>query len=210
MQTAHKYPEIRLTFDAVGFERGDKTLFDNLSFELSSSQIIWVQGENGIGKTSILRLALGLWAPSEGKISITANDDLTVANYTMGYVGHNDAFEGLLSAYESLEFWAKLYEYDLPLKPVFEQVGLLTQMNVRTEALSAGQKRRLAFARLIIAERPLWVMDEPKAALDAAGRELFDNMLTNHLKRGGAALVATHNMATPLGTNARSLILEAA
>lgn len=204
-----KFADFTLNFTNVEFSRGHKILFSGLSFELSSGQVLWIQGDNGIGKTSILKLALGLYTPDSGHIRMDLTDNQSSAESIGAYLGHQDAFEPLLSVTECLDFWAEIYEYDDPIKLLISKFGLADQANVRIEGLSAGQKRRLALARLSLSNRPLWILDEPKAAMDKTGQLLIDTMLADHLTRGGAALIASHDKTLPIGTQARRLLMEA-
>jgi len=202
-------PPASLEFSNVTLQRGQNVLFENLSFKLQSGQILWVMGDNGIGKTSILKLAIGTWRPSDGMIKYEKSEKPSDTEHTIAYLGHLDAFEPLLTAREALEFWADTYSYDEDPAGLFDLVGLSEQTDVRTGNLSAGQKRRLSLARMIMARRPIWVMDEPKAAMDKQGQVLIEALLSRHIKSGGSALVATHDQAHPLGENARRIILEA-
>lgn len=210
MNDADTLPSASLEFSNVTFRRGERHLFENLSLTLHPGQLLWITGANGIGKTSILKLAAGLWTPEVGEITYKQAGQTTAAIDICAYLGHIDAFEPLLSANEALEFWAEIYNFDAPLVDVFETIGLTEQIDVRTSALSAGQKRRLAFGRLIIAQRPIWILDEPKAAMDKLGQSLIETLISEHLRRGGSALVATHDDTLSLGRRDRRIILEAA
>lgn len=208
MTEADTLPSASLSFLDIAFRRGDRYLFENLSFTLHPGQLLWVTGENGIGKTSILKLAMGVWRPESGTIERRLSNVVCAAKDQCAYLGHIDAFEPLLTAKESLDFWCDLYEFDDPIDSVFDRIGLTLQKNIRTGALSAGQKRRLAFGRLLIANRPIWVLDEPKAAMDKRGRDLIEELIAEHLARDGAALVATHDDTLSLGRSDRRIRLE--
>ena len=203
------YSNFTLNFTNVEFSRGENVLFSELSFELAPGQVLWIQGDNGIGKTSILKLALGLWLPDRGQIQISSNNAESHAEKMTAYLGHQDAFEPLLSVSECLEFWADIYEYEDHIVDLLADIGLSEQTHIRISGLSAGQKRRLALARLKIANRPIWILDEPKAAMDKTGQALIDTLLSDHLKNGGAALIASHDQTLPIGQQARRLWLEA-
>jgi len=203
-------PAARLEFTSVAFARGERQLFDGLSFTLSPGQLLWITGENGIGKTSILKLALNLWKPTTGTIKHLQDGIICAARDVVSYLGHIDAFEPLLTAHESLDFWAEVFGNETPLSSIFEQVGLSDQQNLKIGVLSAGQKRRLAFARLILARRPIWILDEPKAALDHKGQDLIEALITAHLQNGGSALVATHDQTRSIGKKASRIVLEPA
>lgn len=172
--------------------------------------MLWITGDNGIGKTSILKLAAGIWQPDQGSIRYSNGNEACDARDIVAYLGHIDAFEPLLTCRESLEFWAEIYDYSDNIDDIFSRVNLTSQKSLKTNALSAGQKRRLAFGRLLISQRPIWILDEPKAALDALGQKLILNLIQEHLMRGGSALVATHDHTTPLGKKAAKIKMEAA
>lgn len=177
----------------VRVERGRKPLFNGLSFTLDSGGLIWVQGTNGIGKTSLLRLAAGLSMPDSGTISWRAEGNPCKAEHITAYQAHGNALKRQFTALEELTFWARLYSYHGSPINMLEHVGLHQRAHVKTGMLSAGQKRRLAIARLLVSQRPLWVMDEPVAAMDAAGQSLIIDIINEHIDRGGAALVASHD-----------------
>ncbi len=210
MLASDALPPTRLTFDKVAFSRGARTLFSELSFVLEPGQIFWIMGDNGIGKTSILKLAMGFLKPDSGEITCQTNGRSIPVEQCIGYIGHADAFEPLLTVRETLAFWAEIYDADPDLNTLIEGFGLSEQINLRTSSLSAGQKRRLALARLSLSNRPIWIMDEPKAAMDQTGQELIASILERHLQRGGSALVASHYDASAIGKHSRKLVLETA
>ncbi len=202
-----------LRFENVTFSHGERQLFGGLSFALEAGQILWIIGDNGIGKTSILKLALGLLKPESGKISYERGGASTTARSCVGYVSHKDAFEPLLTVRETLAFWRDVFETDpeteQDIDEILSQFGLSGQALQRTHSLSAGQKRRLALARMHIGNRAIWIMDEPKAAMDQTGQALIDSLLRAHVQRGGSALIASHYGPAAIGKNTRKLILEA-
>lgn len=172
--------------------------------------MLWITGENGIGKTSILKLASGIWSPISGQIRHSLSNQDCEACDIVAYLGHSDAFEPLLTAREALEFWAEIYNTEDIVSDIFDRVGLKPQQDLRINALSAGQKRRLAFGRLILTRRPIWILDEPKSALDKHGQDLVEDLISEHLLERGSALVATHDRTRPLGRKAARIILEPA
>jgi len=144
MFDAAPLPNASLTFEDVSFSRGERQLFNGLSFSLHAGQLLWVLGDNGIGKTSILELAVGFHRPNQGNISYLLDSKDSQPDECLSYIGHLDAFEPLLSAEETLEFWADVYNAQEPPAEILARVGLSEQAKVRTKGLSAGQKRRLA------------------------------------------------------------------
>ncbi len=204
----HQHHTHKLTFDQVSCIKGDAILFDKLSFELHSGQILWIQGDNGIGKTSILRIAAGLSQPNEGNIAWQEEEAQVNPRHLIAYQGHNNGLHHDFTVKEEAALWAELYDNAVPIENYIQAVGLQEKTAVKTAALSAGQKRRLALLRLMISERPLWIMDEPKASMDQSGQSLITSLMDSHLAAGGSILAATHDQTTPLGRHARRLTLE--
>jgi heme exporter protein A len=178
-------------------------VFADLDFEVASGEALAVTGHNGSGKTSLLRLVAGLLMPTEGTIALEGGEaELTLAEQAH-YLGHRDALKPALSVEENLSFWRNFLggetaEADASLKAV----GIDHAAHLPAAYLSAGQRRRLSLARLLAVRRPVWLLDEPTAALDAAGQKLFSGLMREHLARGGLILAATHG---PLGIEAREL-----
>lgn len=199
-----------LQFNAVSAQRGDQTLFANLTFSIQSGEIMWIQGTNGIGKTTLLRLAAGFNRPTDGTVHWRQNGTACSPDRIVSYQGHRNAQKQSLSAKEDLQFWADIYEYDDDILASLTRVGLAHKAHVKTRALSAGQSRRLALARLIISEKPIWLMDEPAAAMDAEGQALIFDIIEEHLSRAGIVLLASHEPARPLKAQTRKLTLRAA
>ena len=203
------FPAFELSFKDVTCQRGSRLLFQDLSFKLNAGELLWIQGANGVGKTSILRLAAGFFRPAAGEIALNGHPVAHEASSLIALQSHHDGFEPDFNVWEELDFWRDIYEYDGDLSALMNGVGLTEQKKVKVAGLSAGQKRRLALARLFLTNRPLWLLDEPKAAMDKLGQKLIDASLEWHLSRGGSALIATHNMARPAGRKSRRLLLEA-
>ena len=194
---------MRLSERGVTCVRGGRTVFAGLDFVASGGDVLAVTGANGSGKTSLLRLIAGLLAPAEGSIALQGGEpELTLAEQTH-YLGHRDALKPALSVMENLAFWrdflgGEVFEASDSLKAV----GLDHAAHLPAAYLSAGQRRRLSLARLLVTRRPVWLLDEPTAALDAGGQELFAGLMGDHLGRGGLIVAATHG---PLGIETREL-----
>jgi heme exporter protein A len=194
---------MRLSGRGVKCVRGGREVFSGLDFEVGSGEVLAITGHNGSGKTSLLRLVAGLLMPADGTIALEGGQvDLTLAEQAH-YLGHRDALKPALSVMENLSFWrnflgGEAFDTDSSLKAV----GLDHATHLPAAYLSAGQRRRLSLARLLAVRRPVWLLDEPTAALDAAGQELFAGLMRDHLARGGLILAATHG---PLGIDAREL-----
>ena len=173
--------------------RGGLPVLSGVSFALEKGDILILRGPNGSGKTTLLRTLAGLQPPLVGEIQ-TAPD-------AIAYAAHADGLKATLSVGENLEFWAGIYgghDIDAALQ-AFDIADLRHRL---AQNLSAGQKRRLGLARLLVTGRPIWMLDEPTVSLDAASVTLFANAVRAHAAQGGAALIATH---VDLGLQARTL-----
>ena len=178
--------------------RGDHRLFSGLSFALYPGQIMQVQGENGSGKTSLLRTLCGFLMPDEGDILWNGSSvsELQEEYYAdMLYLGHLNAIKDELSGLENLRISAGLSGIELSER---EAVAALRRMGLKgrellpTKALSQGQRRRVALARLLVSDAKLWVLDEPLAALDVAAVAQIEELIAEHLARAGMVIFTTH------------------
>jgi heme exporter protein A len=196
-----------LTAEKLACVRGDKKLFDGLNFRVSAGQALAVEGANGAGKTSLLRLLAGFLSPAAGRVVVKSatgeSDDGEERGRLVGWLGHLDGLKPQLTVLEQLSFFAHLYGRQAN-PAALETVGLSRQADLPCRYLSAGQKRRLALARLLTSQRPLWLLDEPFAALDAAGQGLVAQLMLRHCGEGGIIIAATHD---PLGLGNESLKL---
>lgn len=182
---------MRLVGNQVSCERGGRFLFRGLSFQLSAGEAITVLGPNGAGKTSLLRIIAGLLPPAEGTIAIESGDGVVAE--ASHFLGHLDAVKGALTVSENLDFSrALLGGGGASVDAALARLGLGMLSGLPAHVLSAGQRRRLALARLLAARRPIWLLDEPTAALDAAGKEVLVDMIFEHRAGGGMVIAATH------------------
>jgi heme exporter protein A len=189
--------------------RGGRLVFRDVSFRVARGQALVVEGPNGSGKTSLLRQIAGLLTLAHGTISFCGvgvpAEDREERGKSIGWLGHQDAAKPQLTSAESLSFFAQLYGCDSEMiSPLLEWAGLARAADLPCQYLSAGQKRRLALARLKLCNRPLWLLDEPHASLDTNGKSLLLDLLRQHLAAGGLAVIATHD---PLGLEANQLRL---
>jgi heme exporter protein A len=208
---------MRLIGANIAIERGGRRLFSDLSFEAAAGEALLVTGPNGAGKSSLLRAIAGLLRVAAGAMTLEGADDPSSLGEQAHYVGHADALKGALTAGENLDFWAAMLGADgapgkfekghMPAGAALDRLGLAHVVDFPVAALSAGQRRRVALARLLVAYRPLWLLDEPTAALDAAAQTRLAEIMRAHLAAGGMIVAATH---APLGLDARELKLGAA
>src|SRR5688572_17817202 len=179
-------------------ERGGRTLFRNLDLSLASGELLRIAGDNGSGKTSLLRILCGLLAPSAGEVRWDRNSITRLReefSQRIVYLGHAPAVKGDLTAAENLSISCALTGKPVPTQAVQEalaQLGL-SEITTPVRKLSQGQRRRAALARLALSETlPLWLLDEPFAALDAPGIALLNQLLAQRLANGGMIVVTTH------------------
>ncbi|SHO63660.1 heme exporter protein A [Pseudoxanthobacter soli DSM 19599] len=183
----------------VGVVRGGRRVLDGVDFRLAAGQAMAVTGENGAGKSTLLRAIAGLVPIAGGRVALEGSglDDGPAAR-AMHYVGHLDALKPGLTVAETLRFWACFLgsPHDgrhRRVEEALDSLDLAPLADLPAGLLSAGQRRRLAFARLVAVPRPVWLMDEPTAALDAASAARLGALMAGHLGRGGIVVAATHD-----------------
>ena len=187
---------MKLSAENLTCHRGGQLIFEGIGFALTEGMMMALTGPNGAGKSTLLRVIAGLIPPSAGTVRLD-DGTATEAPYVtrMHYLGHLDAQKNALTVRENLSFWIRFLsgaENPSQTLEVLGEVGLGHLANLPARVLSAGQKRRLAVARLLAIKRPVWLLDEPTAALDAASERTFGGWLTSHLKEGGLVVAATH------------------
>jgi heme exporter protein A len=179
-------------------DRGGRTIVKNINFDLRAGEALVAIGRNGAGKSTLLRAIAGFLPFSSGQLTHTGAEAEPLPELCH-YVGHADGLKSALTAAENLAFWAHmLARSDETSSPssALQRVGLKRLADFPTGYLSAGQKRRVALARLFIAPRPLWILDEPATALDIASQQVLAEAFAEHRAAGGMILAATH---APLG-----------
>ncbi|MEM9707040.1 MAG: heme ABC exporter ATP-binding protein CcmA [Pseudomonadota bacterium] len=191
-----------LSLEKVDCERGGSPVLKGVNFDAKSSDTVLLFGANGSGKSTFLSVVAGLTTPTSGVINWRigeASGQGAIDPLGILFVGHRAPVKTALTALENLNFWFDLYHApednrakNGALETALERVGLLGRENDRVGSFSAGMKRRLDLARCLIAQRPFWLIDEPTAALDEAGKAIFCEILKEHACDGGCALVATH------------------
>jgi heme exporter protein A len=191
---------MRLSADNLVCSRGGRTVFSSLSFSLSDGEAIEVRGRNGAGKSSLLRMVAGLVHVAGGRLVLEGGDPDAAIAEQAHYLGHQDALKPSLSVSENLRFWAQfLGGARQAVPPALDAVGLAPLSGLPAAYLSAGQKRRLSLARLIVLRRPIWLLDEPTSALDAPSQTRLAEMMRGHLAGGGMIVAAAHG---PIGLDA--------
>ena len=200
MQLSLKVNDLRLV-------KGYKLLISGLNFEITAGEALSLYGENGVGKTTLLRTLAGFTEPDGGRIVFVANDSQIESEEArvkhVHFLGHHDALSPARTVAEELVFQASYLGGDA--SAAVEPLRLKPLMDLETRHLSAGQKRRLSCARLLMAPRALWLLDEPMAPLDVEHRALLDGLMQAHLADGGMIVAAVHD-ALPFAT--RTLRLE--
>ncbi len=194
----------RLVATDLTCRRGGRVVFRGLSFSASAGEAIQITGPNGSGKSSLLRLIAGLVGIDDGSLLLEGGDAEAAIGEQAHYCGHLDAFKPSLTVAENLAFWTAFLGGDGDKPAALARLGLDHLADLPAGYLSAGQRRRLALARLLTTPRPLWLLDEPTAALDAASQRALSAIMAEHVAAGGILMVATH---MPLGIAARELAL---
>jgi len=194
---------MRLVAETLSARRGEDLLFQNISFDLNAGESLVLTGRNGSGKSTLLRVVAGLLHPETGKVtwhSDKAESGMRAAE-ACHYLGHRNAMKAELTVAENLSFWKSFCgDFDggngVSVGEAAEAVGLEGITHLPFGYLSAGQQRRMAFAKLLVSYRPVWILDEPTAALDVNAEAVFTTLIKAHLAKGGIMLAATHQ---PLG-----------
>lgn len=185
-----------LAVENLACRRGGRLIFEGVSFRLAQGEAIALTGRNGAGKSSLIALVCGRLRPEAGSVRIEGAGD-TPAPELIHLIGHRDGLKVALGAAENLAFaQALLGEPALSPAAALDKVGLPHIADVPVGYLSAGQRRRVALARLLVSRRPFWLLDEPMAALDTAAQAMLAGLMQAHLDEAGAILAATHG---PLG-----------
>jgi heme exporter protein A len=183
--------------DAVHVWRGDRHVLKGVSLTMGPGQLVHVSGPNGTGKTTLLRVICGLLRPEQGSVSWRGQPISSVRSEyqaALAYASHEPALKGDLTALENLRFAVGLKRRVSPgeLRASLEQTGVAACADLPARVLSAGQRRRVAMARVLAMNAPLWLLDEPFTNLDAAGTGLLTALLQSHAQGGGSALVVAH------------------
>lgn len=189
---------LRLTVENLSARRGDELIFQDISFIVEDGKALCVKGPNGSGKTTLLRVIAGLLSIEAGSVHLRGLPSETGhPGEACHYLGHRNAMKRELTVRENLGFWKRNLGDSsggtgLAPEAAIEAVGLAGLSHIPFGYLSAGQQRRIAMAKLLVAHRPVWILDEPTAALDTGAEVMFAGLVTRHLEKGGIAIIATH------------------
>ena len=188
---------MKLVADRLSSIRGGRTLFSELSFAVEGGEALLLLGANGAGKTTLIRMIVGLLAPAAGRISLDGGDAESTLGEQCHYVGHLNALKSSLTVGENATFWCRFLGGGLDrVEAALAGFGLAHLRDIPAAYLSAGQKRRLGLARVLLAERPIWLLDEPTVSLDRAAQNMLTGAVDAHVAAGGLVVAATH---APLG-----------
>ncbi len=184
---------MQLIAENLILSRGGRTIFNGVSLSVDAGEALVLTGPNGSGKTTLLRALAGFLRPDGGTITVSGDEEREPAELSH-FVGHLEGVKAHLTVRENLTFWADYLEGagTVDVGAALKRFALAGLEDIPAGYLSAGQKRRLALARIIVAKRPIWLLDEPTVSLDAASVALLMMAIEEHLASGGLAVIATH------------------
>jgi len=187
---------VQLVAENLVLERGGRNVVDGLSLRLEGGAALVLTGPNGSGKSTLLRALAGYLRPRSGSVRIIGAGEDREVGEVCHFVGHHDGIKTHLTAAENLAFWAAYLggpaDVSVRVEAALQRFALDALADIPAGYLSAGQKRRLALARLVAAERPLWLLDEPTVSLDTSSIDVLIAAINGHLATGGMAVIATH------------------
>lgn len=187
------FPAMRLLADGLACQRGGRIVFRGLDIMLQGGEALIVTGPNGAGKSSLLRMLAGLVDLAQGSLTFEGGESEKALGEQTHYVGHLDALKAAMSVRQTIQFWSDfLGGVERDIEHVLAAFDLSELVNLPVAYLSAGQRRRLSLSRLLVAPRPLWLLDEPSVALDAVNLARLVSVMEVHLMRGGMIIAATH------------------
>lgn len=185
--------------------RGYRLLFEGLDIDVGAGEVLQLTGANGSGKSTLMRVLAGFTAPDAGVVLWNGLSPEEAPGSILHYHGHREGLREALTPRENLAFAAGILGGDVARIPAaLAALDAASLIDLPVQVLSAGQRRRVALARLLVAPRAFWLLDEPLAALDVAGQALVGRLIADHAAAGGMAIVATHQ---PLGVAVRHLEL---
>jgi heme exporter protein A len=194
---------MRLVCERLEARRGERRIFGGLSFVVEAGHALVVTGVNGSGKSTLLKVIAGFIPAAGGTIRLEGGDPEKRLGEHCHFLAHANALKPQLTVLENLSFWQGFLGEGLSPEDALREVGLGGIGDIPAGYLSAGQKRRVAIARLLVSHRPIWLLDEPTAALDSASDRRFAEIVARHLDGGGIAIAATHQ---PLGLTKAAIL----
>ena len=206
-------------FEALNLScvRDERTLFSGLSFTVEPTEMVQIEGRNGAGKTSLLRILAGLSSPDAGEVrwqGVNTRRQRDVFHQQLLYLGHQPGVKSVLTAFENLAFYQSVNRQSVNRKgdadaiyQALENVGLPGYEDVTVAQMSAGQQRRVALARLWLSDAPLWILDEPLTAIDKEGVATLIALFEQHTQQGGMVLLTTHQDLQGVSRDVRKLRL---
>jgi len=198
---------LRLIVKSLLCERGGRSLLNGLSFSLSGGSALIVRGKNGTGKSSLLKVIAELHTPVSGDVTLVRGEETQQEDEVLWhYIGHKNAVKEALTVFENISFWQMYCGGDGDCHHALSELGLLQVADEPVRILSNGQRRRLCIAKLLVAYRPLWLLDEPFVGLDTTSKEKLISMINEHLLADGMVVIASHQEFSLL--NAREIVLE--
>ncbi|WP_447866453.1 cytochrome c biogenesis heme-transporting ATPase CcmA [Rahnella bonaserana] len=209
-------------FEALNLScvRDERTLFSGLSFTIEPGEMVQIEGRNGAGKTSLLRILAGLSSPEAGEVrwqGVNTRRQRDVFHQQLLYLGHQPGVKSVLTAYENLAFYLSVNGQSAnqaadadAIYQALENVGLLGYEDVTVAQMSAGQQRRVALARLWLSDAPLWILDEPLTAIDKQGVATLIELFEQHAQQGGMILLTTHQDLQGVNRDVRKIRLTSA
>jgi heme exporter protein A len=195
--------------EALRFQRGEEPIFGPMNFAVRSGEVLMLEGSNGSGKTSLLRVLAGLLEPSSGQV-LREGLPVHADSAPLIFVSHSGGFKHDLSARENLRFGTRLrgLRPGTSIGSSLKSVGLEGFEDTPLRFLSAGQRKRAILAGVLITPAPLWLLDEPYANLDRHGHTLVDRLLETHAARGGAAVITSHGLSNPAVSKLQRATME--
>ncbi|MCB1450994.1 MAG: heme ABC exporter ATP-binding protein CcmA [Nitratireductor sp.] len=182
---------MKLIVENLAIDRGERRIFSGVNLAIAAGQALVVTGANGAGKSTLLKAIAGFLRPAEGRIALEGAGEAELREHCH-YLAHDNALKPSLSVGENLLFWQSYLGAGPYVETALQRIGLAHTIDLPAGFLSAGQKRRIAIARLLVSDRAVWLVDEPTAALDAASEKMFARLAMEHVAGGGILIAATH------------------
>jgi heme exporter protein A len=183
---------MELQAEGLTCSRGGREVFRNVGFKVPAGEALIVTGRNGAGKSSLLRMIVGLVRIAGGRLALNGGSADTPIAEQAHYLGHQDAMKPSLTVAENLQFWTSFLGSRADITPALDRLDLAPLADLPAAYLSAGQRRRLSLARIVAVSRPVWLLDEPTSALDAPSQGRLSDIMRDHLAGGGIIVAAAH------------------